>query len=93
MHQVDQIKKLQGTMTNSGIVMAIESIKSVFEFFYECVEFDSIDKPMTKEQMTDPDNKSVQLILYLYTMEPSLYFDVNQACMNVDHSKLSKQSK
>lgn len=40
------------------------------------------------EQYTDPESKTVKLILWLYTIEPSFYADLNEACINSDQSKI-----
>lgn len=40
------------------------------------------------EQYTDPESKAVRMILWLFTIEPSLYADLNEACIRMDVSKL-----
>ena len=42
------------------------------------------------ESYTDPESRAVRLILWLFTIEPSLYADLNDACIRMDMSKLSQ---
>ena len=40
------------------------------------------------EKYTDPESKVVRLILWLLTIEPSFYADLNESCIKKDESKL-----
>ena len=46
-----------------------------------------IDKPISN--YTDANSPQVQLIMNLYSMEPSFYVDLNRASMMMDQSKLA----
>lgn len=41
-----------------------------------------------KEGLFDPDNKATQLILWLYSMEPSFYGDLHVICRDMDQQHL-----
>ena len=43
---------------------------------------------MTPKTYSDPNSSQVQLILILYSMEPPIYADLNDASMSLDQSKL-----
>lgn len=51
------------------------------------IEDGDIDKPITS--YTDANSPQVQLIMNLYSMEPSFYADLNNASMTMDESKLT----
>ena len=40
------------------------------------------------EKYTDPESKTVRLILWLFTIEPSFYADLNEACIKMDDEKV-----
>ena len=83
--------------------MIVKEYDRVFEQILWIAGFglDSIDKPLAhnyenlpnggakiiKEGLYDPDNKITQLILWLYTIEPSFCQDLNDAsnAMNMDY--------
>ena len=39
-----------------------------------------LDKPLSKEILSDPTHKITKLLLYIYTMECFIYTDLNRAC-------------
>ena len=47
-----------------------------------------MDKPLTLEIYTDPENPIVKSLLYIYTMETWLYPELNKASRNKDESKI-----
>ena len=42
---------------------------------------------MTVDILKDPSSPEVCLLLYIYSIEPPFYADLNRACRNVDESK------
>ena len=44
--------------------------------------------PLTEEILRDPFSEQVSLILFLYSIEPPFYAFLNQACREMDESKL-----
>ena len=40
------------------------------------------------EKYTDLESKTVRLVLWLLTIEPSFYADLNEACIKMDETKL-----
>ena len=49
---------------------------------------DDCDAPLTKKQLRNPKSRVVCLILYLYSIEPPFYAELNSACRLLDKSKL-----
>ena len=47
-----------------------------------------LDKPLTLEIFTNPENPIVKSLLYVYTMETWLYPELNKASRNKDESKI-----
>ena len=43
-----------------------------------------INEPLTVQILSDPSNKIVQLILYIYSMESFIYYDLNKATREKD---------
>ena len=50
----------------------------LFDELTQSIEADLKGKP---EQYTDPESKPVKLILWLFTIEPSFFADLNEACI------------
>ena len=57
----------------------------VFDKLLESVDLKNNGKG---EQYTDPESKTVKLILWLFTIEPSFFADLNEACISLDESRL-----
>ena len=51
----------------------------VFDKLLESVDLKNNGKG---EQYTDPESKTVKLILWLFTIEPSFFADLNEACIS-----------
>ena len=47
-----------------------------------------LDKPLTAKILSNPDHKITKRILYLYSMESFIYFELNKASRNKDISKI-----
>lgn len=67
----------------------LKNTTEVFNFFLHCLNQDNVDKPLTAEVFKDPYSPEVMLLLYLYSMEPPFYADLNNACRTLDNSKLN----
>jgi len=65
-----------------------ESQTRQFNFLLASSILENINQPLTEEVFKDPYSPEVQLILYLYSMEPHFYTDLEVACQNMDTSKL-----
>ena len=50
-------------------------------------DFD-VEKPLTRDICRDPYHPATMLILTLYSMEPPFYSDLNNACRDMDTTKL-----
>jgi len=73
-----------------GIQMFTKSMRNIFDFLYDLLKGEDINKPLTSAKVLfDPNNTFVQLFFYLYSIEPPLYHDLNQASIAMDLSKLS----
>jgi len=66
----------------------IKTLRSVFDFFYSCLDVTDRQKEINEEKFELPDSKETCFILYLYTMEPSFCADLNIACKDMDKSKI-----
>jgi len=58
-------------------------------FMLISIDYDAIDVPLTTEDFVDPDSKVVSIILYLNTIEPYFFSDLNSAIRSLDKSKLA----
>ena len=47
-----------------------------------------VNKPLTRKQLSNPDNKFVKLILYIYSMESFVFSEVNKAMRERDMDKM-----
>ena len=65
-------------------------MKKAFNFLLISLDMgeEDIDLPLTDKIYKDPNSPQVQLILKLYSMEPPVYADLNNACRNLDPEKL-----
>ena len=57
-------------------------------FLLTATGLENSNEPMTREEFEDPYNKKVQLILYVYSIEPPFYNDVSSACRTLDTTKI-----
>jgi hypothetical protein len=60
----------------------------MFDFFLEIIEHEDFTRPLTHSELDDPNNKSLCIILYILSLEPSFLADLNYAQINLDESKL-----
>lgn len=60
----------------------------MFDFFLEVIEHEDFTRPLTHAELDDPENKTLCIILYILSLEPSFLADLNYAQMNMDESKL-----
>lgn len=47
-----------------------------------------LEKPLTPKVLSDPNNKAVRHIMYIYSMESFIYADLNRVCREKDESKI-----
>ena len=59
-------------------------------FMILSIDFDDIERPLTKEDFVDPYGKVVSIIMYLHSMEPPFYAELNKASRSLDKTQLSK---
>ena len=48
-------------------------MQEVFDILIGCIDADIIDNKINFERLKDPYSQEVQLILYLYSIEPAIY--------------------
>ena len=41
---------------------------------------EDMDKPLTPKVLSDPNHKAVKHLMYIYSMESSIYADMNKPC-------------
>lgn len=63
-------------------------VRQYHQVFDKLLEGAEIQNGGKNEQYTDPESKTVRLILWLFTIEPSFYADLNDACINEDEEML-----
>ena len=61
------------------INQAKEDAKTIFDYILKCSGIEKIKEPIQYEDLWDPESKIVCLILYLYTIEPPFYAEINKA--------------
>ena len=61
------------------MAQAQEDAKSIFEYILACSGIENVKEPITYEDLWEPKSKVVCLILYLYTIEPPFYAEINRA--------------
>lgn len=67
---------------------AQDDAKQIFEYILECSGVEDVDRPITYEELWDPKSSVVCLLLYLYSIEPPFYADVNKAIRLRDKAML-----
>lgn len=65
-------------------------IRKTCNFFYRCLCLSpsDLDKPLSIATLKDSESIEFKFIMYLYTMEPPLYYDLNKASREVDMDKV-----
>lgn len=84
-----QCQKIEETMQNAPANMKREikdSYKWAFMFMILSIDFDDVERPLTKEDFKDPNGKVVSIIMYIHSMEPPFYAELNKACRTLDVS-------
>ena len=85
----ERIKNKLKDLPEDNLNMYLKTTTKVFNFFLECCDIKNVDKPMTDDTFRNPYSIEVMILLYLYSMEPPFYFELNQACRTLDHSQLN----
>jgi len=67
-----------------------EMYSEVFTILLNKAKGASKDKQEPADQYTNPDSIAVRLILWLFTIEPSFYTELNEACHQMDLKKLEE---
>lgn len=93
------LKKLIGNGSKHRLQMTMKTYSGVFKTIEEIVQFEDMDKrfsaafPDNSDYSSDynllnPRSKATFLILWLYSVEPPLYFHLNHACRSMDFTLL-----
>lgn len=85
-------EKIDGLMKNASIEekkAVKENYRWAFMFMLISIDYDAIDTDLTTEDFQDPEGKVVSIILYLNTIEPYFFGDLNIAIRSLDKSKLA----
>ena len=61
---------------------------STWKNLFKLADLGNLDKPLTADILSDPDNKITKHILYLYSMESFIYPELNRASREKDESKI-----
>ena len=62
--------------------------RQAFDFIIECMDPETVNEPITLEALKDPSSPEVCMLLYLYSMEPPFYHELQVASREMDESKL-----
>ena len=60
----------------------------IFSFFYKCIKSNNPDDDLTEDILLDPNSQEVCLLLYIYSIEPPFYAELNKAARSKDYSKI-----
>lgn len=75
--KIDYQLEMNDEISDMGKMKHIYSEQDAFEKMFSCLESKDLSSKILLEDLKDPYNPNVQLILLLVSMEPSLYFDLN----------------
>lgn len=84
-------QKIDSFFQNETIMFKLklkDFYREVFQFMLMSIGLEDNDALLTKKQLRNPRSKVVCLILYLYSIEPPFYAELNSACRLLDESKL-----
>ena len=62
--------------------------KEKWDFLFSLADIGDLNKPLTREILSDCTHKITKHILYLYSMESFIYSDMNMASRDKDISKI-----
>jgi len=82
-HHCDMLDKKFSKFKPWRLAFYKESQQQTFMFFLNALELQDSHQPMTHTTFENPYNFEVQLIMYLYSIEPPFYADMNEACKKV----------
>ena len=75
-------------MSKKGIKIITNGFRNIFNLLYQCLTDTDFDIPITKEELEDPKSEFTQIMFYMYSLEPPIYYHLNKACKIMDPSKL-----
>jgi len=87
-----QFEKIDDSMENAPLELKMDVKRNyqwAFMYIILSTEFD-VNKQLTKEDFTDPLGLVVSIILYIYSMEPPFYAQMNTAIRDLDLTMLEK---
>lgn len=91
----------QYRISNARDQQMLDNYTKVLDCILDLAQIENLTQPMVvkillkdglgypiKEGLLDPDNKSLQLVLWLYSIEPSIQEDLNKACLEMNDEHL-----
>jgi len=64
-------------MAIDGIKIAIKGFRNIYDLLYECLTDKDFERPLTIDELMDPESEFVQIMYYMYSLEPPIYFFLN----------------
>lgn len=87
-----QIKKIQDKSKIWGERTQFASLKKIYkqnwDYLFQLASLGDMDKPLTKNILSNPEHNITKHILYLYSMESFIYGDLNHASREKDQSQI-----
>ena len=85
-YEMELQRKAAGA-TNGALPDTIATYRRVFDIILALIAFPDLDKPFTADEdpvygLYNPESKACFSMLWMYSLEPPLYFMLNKACRN-----------
>ena len=64
--------------------------RQAFDFILECYDIEDPNRPLCRDDFRDPYGKYVSLVMYLYSLEPAFYSEINHGCHTLDQKRIKK---
>ena len=55
----------------------VNSLIKAFDYFIKCLDVDIVEQPLSLDTLRNPDSDEVCMLLFLYSIEPPFYGDLN----------------
>jgi hypothetical protein len=82
--KIDECVQSNATTQKYLISDAYRESKMVFDHFLNCMEIRDPDQLISMDEIRDADSKIVCFTLFILSIEPPFYSELNQACLSFD---------
>ena len=66
----------------------IKGFRNIYDLLYQCLTDTDFKSPIDFKELWNPNSPFTQIMYYMYSLEPPIYYYLNQAMRKMDTTKL-----